>query len=74
MIRTTGRGAEVDRYKVVDGSQSVHCCFSATVVDTTRPLMIGGEQWKDEFVQVCECLDREDAELIATALNKLQGY
>jgi hypothetical protein len=59
-----------DRYKVVEDSQSGHCCFDYTVVDTTRPEMIGGEQYKDHFEAVCECFDREDADLICSALNR----
>lgn len=58
-----------DRYKVIDGSQSSHCCFEATVVDTTQPFMIGDEHYGGLFVSVCECLDRQDAEKIAAALN-----
>lgn len=46
-------------YIVIEGSKSGHCCFDFTVVDTTK---------KNE--SVCECFDREDAELIAEALNK----
>ncbi len=33
----------MSRYLVVEGSQSSHCCFGVTVVDTTRPVIIGGE-------------------------------
>ena len=65
------------RYVVVDGSTSAHCCFVATVVDTDRPEMIGGEQWEDEGVPqyeaVCECFEPEDAERIAAALNAMEA-
>ena len=47
-----------DRYYVIDGSESGHCCFEYTVMDAT----------KDE--QVCECFDINHAELICSALNK----
>lgn len=50
------------RYIVIEGSKSGHCCFNFTVVDTTRD---------DE--SVCECFDREDAELIVKALNALDS-
>lgn len=63
----------INRYQVRYGSQSGHCCFEATVVDTTRPEIIGGKQYVDHrgphFYEVCECLVREDAERIADALN-----
>jgi hypothetical protein len=45
------------RYVVEDGSRSGHCCFDATVVDTT------------EDTAACECFTRAAAERIATALN-----
>lgn len=56
-----------DRYQVVEGSQSAHCCFEATVVDTTKPLKYGSG-----FDQVCECLEVTDAERIAEALNAFE--
>lgn len=54
-----------DRYQVVDGSVSGHCCFEATVVDTHTPHQV----YRDLHALVCECFDREDAEKIASALN-----
>ncbi len=59
----------MSRYKVVDGSQSGHCCFDATVVDTTQPVMIGGEHYNGQYEAVCECFDHSNAERIAAALN-----
>ncbi len=60
----------MERYKIVKGSQSCHCCFEATVVDTTKPLPY--EQFGDlpQFDSVCECMDMESAELICKALNQ----
>ena len=60
------RGPQI-RYKVVEGSQSCHCCFDATVVDTTKPTMIG-----PQFESVCECFNEEEANLIAESLNRSQ--
>jgi hypothetical protein len=57
------------RFIVVDGSQSGHCCFQVTVVDTTKPVMIGGKHYNGEFEPMCECFDSEIAEAIAAALN-----
>lgn len=53
-----------ERYKVVEGSESGHCCFGATVVDTqtSNPSL-----FCDELV--CECFDMESAQKIADALN-----
>jgi hypothetical protein len=45
------------RYKVVDGSVSQHCCFEATVVDTSNN------------ESLCECFDKADAHKIAIAMN-----
>lgn len=53
------------RYQVVRESQSGHCCFVATVVDTATPL-----EWPEgEFKSVCECFELKDARKIAKALN-----
>jgi hypothetical protein len=63
----------MERYKVVDGSLSAHCCFEATVVDTQKPVMLGGVPYirdgEPRFESVCECFEVEDAELICAALN-----
>lgn len=65
------------RYAVYSGSMSMHCCFKATVVDTTKPEVIDGKhfQGKDgqyHYEAVCECLEREDAQRICAALNQTE--
>lgn len=62
------------RYHVIEGSQSGHCCFDATVVDTSKPEIVNGEHYKDRegrfrYEIVCECFSMEDAQLICDALN-----
>lgn len=61
------------RYRVVEGSQSGHCCFDFTVVDTDRPEIIGGKPYVVDGVPhyeaICECFGREDADAIAAAMN-----
>lgn len=57
------------RYKVIPGSESAHCCFSATVVDTENPV----DYKEGGFETVCECFNEQDAELVCMALNKLCG-
>ncbi len=57
------------RYKIVRGSQSYHCCFGSTIVDTTKPVMIGEYHYENQFEPVCECFEDKDAELICRALN-----
>lgn len=57
------------RYKIVEESQSAHCCFSHTVVDTTRPRTIGDEHYNNSYEAVCECFEEEDAILVCSALN-----
>lgn len=63
----------MERYIVVEGSQSGHCCFDATVVDTSRPVVYNETPYAPNGVQryepVCECFDNEDARAIADALN-----
>lgn len=62
------------RYEIRLGSQSCHCCFQATVVDTSRPVLIHGKQYSDSsglcWEPVCECLNTEDALEICRALNE----
>lgn len=58
------------QYVAIKGSASGHCCFDWTVVDTAKPLIIGGKRYKDESESVCECFDKESADLIAAALNR----
>lgn len=63
------------RFEIYTGSQTAHCCFKYTVVDTTKPYFIGGDHYKDrtgqyQFDQLCECFDYESAEMIVNVLNK----
>ena len=48
------------RYVVHEGSDSGHCCFDASVIDTER-----------DNVCVCECFGLEEAHRIADALNSM---
>lgn len=57
------------RYQVVDESQSGHCCFDFTVVDTQAP----HEMYRNLFEAVCECFGREQAVMIAAALNAAEA-
>lgn len=63
------------RYKVVKGSESAHCCFEATIVDTKRHVLIRGEPYiRDSapvFETIAECFSIEDAELVCAALNEM---
>ena len=48
----------MDRYKVIAGSHTAHCCFEASVIDSTN-----------DKIAMCECIDEEDAKRICAALN-----
>lgn len=62
------------RYIVQSGSDSGHCCFEASVVDTTRPTMFGAEHYHRNGIPsyhcVCECFEEREAQNIAYTLNK----
>ena len=66
-----------DRYVVSPKSESAHCCFEATVVDTARPqyqdnaktVPFKDPEGKLYYESICECFSVEDAESIAAALN-----
>ena len=63
------------RYIIIEGSQSAHCCFDATVVDTMNPVIIGGKPYAPDGVQeyksVCECFEVSDAIAICDAMNSM---
>lgn len=66
------------RYEIRKGSQTGHCCFEWTVVDTTKPEMRGPKENREPLVidgvqhyePVCECYAEEDARAITAALNE----
>lgn len=60
------------RYYVIEQSQSGHCCFEATVVDSHTPCTAYPAAGR--YVQVCECFNVEDAYKISDALNTAEGY
>ena len=54
----------VPRYQVVDGSESGHCCYEATVIDTHKICQhLKRPDW------VCECFCKARAHAIADAMN-----
>jgi hypothetical protein len=55
------------RYRAIEGSQSAHCCFEATVIDSSK--LMNRFPDDDRFEVVCECFELGDAEKIAAALN-----
>jgi hypothetical protein len=55
------------RFKAVPGSVSAHCCFEASVIDTTKPMT-----YSVGFDPICEAWSIEDAEKIADALNAVE--
>lgn len=58
------------RYKVFPISQSAHCCFEATVVDSTKPKTYFDPDINDfHHETICECFSIEDAQLVCDALN-----
>jgi len=57
------------RFQMVKGSQSCHCCFEFTIVDMTRPVIINGEHYENQFEPVCECFEEDAARQVVDALN-----
>jgi hypothetical protein len=55
------------RYKVVAGSQTAHCCFDWTVIDTLTHKPDQGA-----IGVMCECFDSASAFEIAEALNQYE--
>lgn len=65
----------MNRYTIEEGSNSAHCCFSYTIVDTAQPEIWNGEiltnheTGQPRFTTVCECFEKEDADKVCDALN-----
>lgn len=59
------------RFRVREGSQSHHCCFAATVVDTARPYVEPDGRPSGDFEPMCECFTAAEALWIAAALNAM---
>ena len=57
--------AASQRFIVVDGSVSGHCCFSCSVIDTS----IEKDLLEGKHV-VCECYEESSAKAIANAMNQ----
>lgn len=62
------------RYAIYGGSQSMHCCFEATVVDTSKPDIVSGKHYQGSdgqyhYEPVCECFTMDDAIKVCAALN-----
>lgn len=67
----------MERFEVISGSNSAHCCFEATVIDTSKPTIIHGKHYVNskgelDYETICECFKISDANEIAKALNAMQ--
>lgn len=67
----------MSRYVVVEGSESAHCCFAASVVDTIQetdyaPHVPAGRM-EGRYHAICECMELEKARAIARAMNIAAG-
>lgn len=60
----------MSRYIVEKGSDSGHCCFKWSVMDTHTKELINEETGKYQLKCMCECFEKEDAENICNLLNK----
>lgn len=61
-----------DRYFVILGSVTGHCCFEASVLDRTQPLEIPQRPENERFFVVAECHNPEDAYKICAAMNRAE--
>lgn len=55
------------RYLILPGSESAHCCFEFTIIDTAA----GKNDFGDWNKTMCECFDEEEATTICNALNNI---
>ena len=63
-----------ERYKIVEDSESGHCCFSATILDTHQPEDLTKDDGTPYYYNLAECFYSEDAELIVKALHQQEEY
>ena len=53
------------RFKIVNGSNSNHCCFEFTIVDAEE---------EDKLLRdICECFELSAAQLICDSLNGVKN-
>lgn len=58
------------RYELVEGSESGHCCFEASIIDKDKPILRGdGTEVEGQFDIVLECFEVAEAEKILKLLN-----
>lgn len=58
-----------ERYVIQEGSNSGHCCFEYSIVDTHRK----NQSLHHEYHTICECFYEKDAVLIKEALEATRG-
>lgn len=63
-----------ERYKIVEGSESAHCCFDATILDTHQPEDCTKADGTPYYYNLAECFYIEDATLIVNALHQQEEY
>ena len=63
-----------ERYKIVEGSESAHCCFSATILDTHQPEDCTNADGTPYYYNLAECFYIKDAENIVKALHQQEEY
>ena len=63
-----------ERYKIVEGSESAHCCFDATILDTHQPEDCTKADGTPYYYNLAECFHIEDATLIVNALHQQEEY
>lgn len=61
---------QLHRFIIVDYSESMHCCFSNTILDTLNIIEDYPESETSSPKIMCETFDKESAVLICNALNK----
>ena len=57
------------RYKIRQGSQSAHCCFAFTIVDSENPEGFVDQYGYRHYDVICEAFEQSEAELVCAALN-----
>lgn len=70
LLEYSYKASDDQRFIVVKGSLSAHCCFGYTVIDTAAGKQEYGDYWKRTM---CETFEELEAQTICVVLNRVLG-
>ena len=65
VINENNLHGSLDRFIILNDSNSGHCCFEYSILDTEKI----DEAWPEKYESICETFDIHSAKTICNALN-----